>query len=727
MALVAEDNTINRELLAYILKDEFEIIEAVDGKETIDRITELGSAITIILLDIVMPNLNGYDVLEFIHENGFQQIPVLVMTGDSTEQSEEKALSMGAWDFVTKPYKTNVLMTRIRNAIARSKMNYINEIEHQAQHDMLTGLYNRSYFFKGANEIMQKYQKQMMAFVRLDIKQFALINSLWGEEGGNVLLKYISLILDKNFEKYPSCCYGRIESDVFCYLMPYEEQQCMDIIHLLKEQIASYRHDYIVEPVFGIYISQPENTFSVEDMYIRATAAAKSCKKNSLYYYNFYNAEYEKNILLEKRIVHDMQKALENEEFCVYFQPKYNASTKTPYGAEALVRWIHPKLGTISPASFIPIFEKNGFIGKLDYYVWDKTCQYIRKWIDMGIRTAPVSVNISRAEIANPNLVDDLVGLISKYNIPTYLLQLELTESAYIDHPELINGVIEKLHAAGFIVMMDDFGSGYSSLNTLKDIDVDMLKIDMKFLSDDGNNVKGKRILTSIICMARWIGLPVITEGVETEDQFEFLKHIGCEYIQGYYFSRPMPADEYESLIKEVIQVNADTNDISNADLFLPKTLRDRIYMDKATGVFNRRYLKEWLFLDMDDISEQRVPLAVVMLKIMKFDKIVNLYGEKYGNEILKKTCTVIAEFIRKKDEIIRYEHHKFIVILPECTEDIVVRKIQQIQEKLEYIGQNDKQYQFQGIRCGYSYTESFKKDNQFLKDMIDTANKGVE
>ena len=241
-----------------------------------------------------------------------------------------------------------------------------------------------------------------------------------------------------------------------------------------------------------------------------------------------------------------MQKALDEEQFVVYLQPKFDLASDTACGAEALVRWLHPEKGLISPGVFIPVFERNGFISKLDYYVWHKTCALLRRWLDKGARPSPVSVNISRISLYNPRLTEVLTGLVREYALPPALLQLEITESAYMTNPDLMKNTIASLHQAGFTILMDDFGSGYSSLNTLKEIDMDVLKVDMKFLPVGEAVGRAEIILSSIIKMANWLGMHVVVEGVESRQQRDFLEGAGCECVQGYFYSRPIPSAEYE-------------------------------------------------------------------------------------------------------------------------------------------------------------------------------------
>jgi EAL domain-containing protein (putative c-di-GMP-specific phosphodiesterase class I) len=263
------------------------------------------------------------------------------------------------------------------------------------------------------------------------------------------------------------------------------------------------------------------------------------------------------NMRQEQFIINEVNKALEEEQFEVYLQPKVNLMTDRPYGAEALVRWKHPEKGMIPPNDFIPVYERNGIIGKLDLYMWRHVCKLLRKWLDEGKNPNPISVNVSRVNIYNPRLVDTLKNLLTEFRIPANLLNLELTESAFMEDQDLVVKTINKLHQVGFKIMMDDFGSGYSSLNVLKDMEIDYLKVDMKFLQQDVEfNGKGEKVLTSVIRMAKWLHLPSIVEGVETLEQVDFLKCIGCEYAQGYYYARPMPVSEYEKYVEKNSEVS---------------------------------------------------------------------------------------------------------------------------------------------------------------------------
>lgn len=549
--LIAEDNQINRRILVKMFSDEYQVIEAVDGQEAIELLQKYQDQIVALLLDIIMPVKDGYDVLNYMkNEKMTQQIPVVVMTGDSAKSSEEKALDLGAWDFVSKPYEPRILMTRVKNAIARSKMSYLSQIKHVAEHDLLTNIYNRGHFYEMAEKIIKEHPEDTKAFIRIDIKRFHLINSFFGEKGGDELLKYVAAQIADIAEKYDWNVFGRIESDVFGVCVPYDEDLCRGDVKLLTDRIKEFNTEYLIEPSFGVYVITDDN-LSAEDMFLNASLASMECKAKYMVSTGFYTPQMRERLQFQEEISKEMHHGLENGEFVVYYQPKYLTRSKTPCGAEALVRWINPQKGLIMPNDFIPVFEQNGFIGELDMYVWNAVCKQMRTWLDKGLEVGSISVNLARADVRNPNLVEHLTNLIEIYQLKPDMLNLEFTEGAYMDNPDAIKEVVDKLHEAGFTITMDDFGSGYSSLNLLKDIEVDFLKVDMKCLSIDPTNTKSRKILSSVIAMAQWLDIPVITEGVETEEEYTFLKSIGCEYIQGYYFSKPLPVEEIECIVSE--------------------------------------------------------------------------------------------------------------------------------------------------------------------------------
>jgi EAL domain-containing protein (putative c-di-GMP-specific phosphodiesterase class I)/DNA-binding response OmpR family regulator len=555
--LIVEDQLINRQILCRILQDEYDVVEAENGEAAMETLRS-GREISAILLDIVMPVMDGYAVLREIKDSPYASIPVIVMTGETDIAAEQKALDLGAWDFVPKPYQPSVLLLRLKNVIVRSQFYLISEMKYAYEHDTLTDLYNRNSFFSRTRKMLEDDPDERYALVRLDVNKFHVFNSYWGEEEGNRLLRYIADSIRTDAKELDRCTYARINADAFCMCEPYDESIINAQAEKFRQRLADYNKDYLIEPCVGVYIIDDPRQ-NIVTMLELATLAAKECKSRYMTYIQYYHPEMSDKVLQEQNIVNDMHAALEDEQFVVYLQPKYNLKTERPYGAEALIRWQHPEKGFLSPGLFIPVFERNGFIGKVDYYMWEHVCALLRKWLDEGLDPAPISVNMSRVNLYNPNLVELLTGLVKKYRLPARLLNLELTESAYMENPEVMEKMIRRLQAAGFTIFMDDFGSGYSSLNTLKNIPVDVLKIDMAFLA--GNTAMGRNecILAAVIRMAGWLEIPVVMEGVETQRQVEFLKSVGCGYVQGYYYAKPMPVADYEALVRGVKQTPAET------------------------------------------------------------------------------------------------------------------------------------------------------------------------
>lgn len=568
--LIVEDLEMNRRILQQILGGEYTVVEASNGAEAFGML-EKREDIAAILLDIVMPVMDGYAFLEKFRGSPYISTPVIAVTGEKDKGTEQKALKLGAWDFVSKPYQADVLLLRLKNVIIRSQFYLLSEMQHAYEFDSLTGLYNRTKFFTETKTLLESYPHLKFALVRYDIDHFHLLNSFWGEDEGDRFLRFVADSLRQFSKEVQPCTYARISADTFCICEPYDDGIIRKQVERACAELSSYNRNYAIEPSFGVYVIDDPRQ-KIQTMFELATLAAKECKGRYMTFLRYYRPEMSQTVAQEQQIINEMQHALDSEQFQVYLQPKYNLKTERPYGAEALIRWLHPQRGLLSPGLFIPIFERNGFIGKVDYYMWERVCRLLRKWIDEGMDPAPVSVNVSRVNMYNPNLVSLLVGLTRKYDIPPRLLNLELTESAYMDNPEAMGKTVLALQDAGFTVMMDDFGSGYSSLNTLKDIPINILKIDMKFLSgsteaESAEAGRSECIMASVVHMAGWLNIPVIMEGVETLQQVDFLKSIGCGYVQGYFYARPMPVSDYEALIRGVDQTPSQSLSVNHDEL----------------------------------------------------------------------------------------------------------------------------------------------------------------
>ncbi len=555
--LIVDDSEVNRRILSNILSVQYSTFEVSNGSEALSILNSGKHEISAILLDIVMPEMNGFQFLSMLHDNvKFHNIPVLVLTGQSDTENEVRSLSLGAWDFIPKPYTPEIIYFRLKNAIARSELAVLKQLSYMAEYDDLTGIYNKSAFFTDVQKKIQDNPERRFIFLRFDIDRFSLINAFFGEKQGDDLLVFISSLFPTLLEDAEIYTFGRIEADVFAAFFSVDsdssviERQLEDKINQIRGILASYNNHFDIVPSMGLY-SVIDPAMSPSDMYDRATIAAKTAKGSYVQVAAWYTEEMHRELEKEQLITNEMKKALNEGQFIMYLQPKKDLKSNRIVGAEALVRWKHPTNGMVSPGEFIPIFEHNGFISQLDYYMWESACRLLADWVKRGINDMPISVNVSRVNLYNPKIVDLIYNLTVKYGIEPKLLQLELTESSFVDSSEMMNETMQRLQEKGFIVLMDDFGSGYSSLNTLKDLNVDVLKIDMKFLNEARIPGRGESIIASVIRMAKLLGIPVIAEGAENREQVEFLRSIGCEYVQGYFVSHPIPVPEFEAMIEE--------------------------------------------------------------------------------------------------------------------------------------------------------------------------------
>ena len=550
--LIVDDEKVNRIILRKILETEYDILEASNGEEAYDIFVGQYGFITAVVLDVFMRSGNGIDFLRHYHDSEFyQRIPVVVATIENGTKIEKECLALGAWDFIKKPYDVDILRFRLENVIERSQFKVAEELKYVKEYSTLTGIYNKKRFFEETRNVLDRNPKEQFAFIRIDIEKFRLVNSFYGIQEGNKLLQFLASYIENVLEPYPSKAFGHLEADIFGVCVPYErKQELIDFVEELAEQLRNYPLEFDLVPACGIYLIV-DKSISTNDMYDMASLAAQRCKGNCMSGYAFYSDSMSVTIIKEQVLTNSMRSALESGQFVPYIQPKYNLEESKMDGGEVLIRWIDPKRGMIAPNEFIPVFERNGFIVKLDYFVWESTCKLLRRWMDEGRELRPLSVKISRVSLYNPRLVEQICELTEKYGIPRKLLQLELTESAYTQNQTAIRELMAKFRENGFTVLMDDFGSGYSSLNVLKDIVVDILKIDMKFLSDAEEKKRSEDILASVVEMSKKLNMPVIAEGVEKEEQVSFLKSIGCDYVQGYYFGKPMPVADYEKLVYE--------------------------------------------------------------------------------------------------------------------------------------------------------------------------------
>lgn len=543
--LIVEDQEINRIILCSILENDYDVLQACNGLEALKLLHSCKEDISLILLDLLMPVMDGYEFLNTIKKDDIlSAIPVIITTSSDSDEEEIRCLANGASDFVTKPYNPKVVQHRIASIIhLRESSAMLNMLEY----DQLTGLYSREFFYQRVNRILEQNPTKEYDLICSDIENFKLVNERSGEKMGDELLCYVAELLRKLLGSGDIC--ARIRGDVFAFLV--EHGEC-DFEETLDHQA---KIGYTDSPVSNLIIKHGiyeniDRSLPVSVMCDRALLALRHIKNQYGQYIARYDDSLRLALLREQQILDSMEPALADHQFQVYFQPKHEICSGSIIGAEALVRWNHPQFGFMSPGEFIPLFERNGFISRLDAYVWDETCRILTDWKERGLPLIPISVNLSRSDFNVPDLAERVCNIADSHGVDHELLHLEITESAYTDNPQQIISTIHKLREMGFKIEMDDFGSGYSSLNMLSELPIDVLKMDMHFIQQKATE-QNRSILNFIISLSKWLNLPTVAEGVETKEQMEYLKSIGCLYVQGYYYARPMPAKEFEEYLQK--------------------------------------------------------------------------------------------------------------------------------------------------------------------------------
>lgn len=628
--LIVDDQSINRAILKKLLCSQYEVLEAKNGQSALDILHQQSKNISAVLLDLVMPEMDGYAVLETMSRDAaLSAIPVIVASQTDKSETEGKALQLGARDFVTKPYNPMVLRKRLANLI---ELYESNRSLFYSERDVLTELYNQAGFSRRATEILQNNPNKNYTIIITDIERFKLVNDSFGTVAGDELLRYIAKQLLHSVKHQNGLC-GRLNADHFVALIPEEldEKSFCFIVDDAERGLSSYPLSMKISLKFGLY-PVAERDIPIELMCDRAMLAADSVKGQYQCVCAFYDDSIRQRMLREQEIIDSMKEALRENQFKVYLQPKYDIRSEYLSGAEALVRWEHPKLGFLSPGEFIPLFERNGFITELDGYVWDKACEIMARWITTEKKYVPISVNVSRRDIYQKNLPEILTKIVKKHGLRSSQLHLEITETAYTENPEQLIEVVERLKQLNFIIEMDDFGNGYSSLNMLSELPIDVLKLDMRFIQKQSGENSSRNILSFIISLAKWMNLLVIAEGVETREQIELLRNMDCNYVQGYYYAKPMPAAKFTQLLIDAqlaVPSVVVEKDWQQGTLFMGEKTGDKVMLIVDDVQLNREvladYFKEvYTIVEADNgqvayryIEEHSDEIAVIMLDLI--------------------------------------------------------------------------------------------------------------
>nr|UWI50705.1 EAL domain-containing protein [Clostridioides difficile] len=428
------------------------------------------------------------------------------------------------------------------------------ELEKLAFTDQITGGMNRTQFNIIANEIISLSPVGTYTLVWLNMQKFKLINDLAGNIAGDKLLKYIYNCIKSHLNEGEFVT--RIFADNFTLLLKEDKENINSRLNAIVTYINKFNdntdYKYMLYFTAGAYIIN-DSSLEITKIQDRANVASKSIKNienHELCIFNFYSKADKEKLILEKNIENRMYEALEKKEFQVYLQPKLELSSQVICGAEALVRWVHPVEGIMPPNEFIPLFEKNGFIVQLDLYVFEEVCRTLRRWIDSGLNAIKISVNMSRYHFSFKDFINAYKKIAEKYSIPSHLIEIEITETIVFKDVKVFSEIINEIHKNGFKCSIDDFGSGYSSINMLKDIYVDTIKLDGAFFKSERLDSRRERdIIVSIIDLAKKLNMTTVAEGIETEFQKKFLREINCDMLQGYVFSKPLPIKDFEKLM----------------------------------------------------------------------------------------------------------------------------------------------------------------------------------
>ena len=546
--LIVEDEFINQELLKAFLEESYDLVLAGTGTEALSIIHSQYEMLSLILLDLNLPDFSGFEILRQVKADArFSRLPVIVLTSDS--EAEVECLTLGAIDFIPKPYpQQKVVLARVMRTI---ELTEDRDTLHWTERDQLTGLYNKGFFIRYAAQLDVHHRDYPTDAIVLDVNHFHMINDRYGKAYGDEVLRLIAGKLLEIVENVGGIA-GRNEADSFWIYCPHHSDYGAILETVQRDLNGDSQIENRIRLRMGVY-SDVDKELDIERRFDRAKLAADSVRDSVTRVIGLYNSSMYEAELLSEQLVEDFPAAIREHQFQVYYQPKFDVRPSEPVlnSAEALVRWNHPKLGMVSPGMFIPLFEKNGLVSTLDQYVWSEAAAQIRQWKARFGVTLPVSVNVSRVDLFDPELVEKFQDIISRNGLTSSELLLEITESAYTEDAEQIIETVSRLRKLGFRIEMDDFGSGYSSLNMLMTLPIDVLKLDMQFVRNAFAQRKDTRLLEVMIKLAKSFGLTTIVEGVETEEQMVALKTMGCDIVQGYYFSRPLPADKFESFIAQ--------------------------------------------------------------------------------------------------------------------------------------------------------------------------------
>lgn len=546
--LIVEDELINREILGNMLNDDYHVLYAVNGIEALEVLREHQTMVSVVLLDLMMPEMDGFEVIDAMHKNDIlKHIPIIVLT--SEKDAEVKTLQLGAADFIKKPYNMpEVIKARIARTIELfERRNFIEATEK----DELTDLYTKTYFYKYA-EMIDKYHAELKTdAVILNIEHFHLVNEIYGRQFGDKVLITIANTI-KQFLSDTEGLACRSEGDTF-YIYMAHQTSFDTLINKIQEELSSLSQSLHVRLRAGVYSKVPHD-LSMEERFSNANFACNTLRGNYMRYVAYYDISLREHSLFEEHMVSDIHEGLEAKQFLLLYQPKYDISLDEPSLSEieVFVRWNHPVYGMLKSESFLKVFEQNGLINMLDHYVIKEALNQLAEWKQALGLNIPISVNISRIGLYSTRFADFLKECLTSHDLTPKDLVLEITESAYSTDSEQLIEAIGRLQRLGYKIEMIDFGSGYSSLNLLTSMPIDVLRLDETFVHAVHEDDKTLKLVHLIAEIADYLGVPISAEGVEMATQYDILKDMGCRQMQGNYFTKPLEADELVQYLRDM-------------------------------------------------------------------------------------------------------------------------------------------------------------------------------
>lgn len=548
VVVLADDDPSIRLMVRHVLESEdFDIVEASDGLEAIKAVEKHHPAL--ILLDAVMPGIDGFTTCQQIKEKGYTDIPVMMITGLDDDASVERAYEVGAIDFITKPIKWAVLKHRVKSVVA--KVIAERKVQLLAYRDNLTGLPNRLLFADRLEQAVKRSERSRtsMALMLVDIDDFKLVNDSFGHDAGDKLIKAVGDLISKSLRRADTI--ARLGGDEFAVIIegidgPEDAISIADnLTTILEHNVRLDDQETYTSASIGIAV-YPSDGNDARTLLKNADTAMFRAKENGRHCFQFYKPEMSVSAMERLDLENSLKAAFENDEFLIHYQPIIDIHKNEVVGVEALLRWQHPDKGMIQPSDFVGIVEDCGLIVALGEWLIFSVCKQIKVWRDAGLEKQNVSINLAPRQFKEQDLVAIFTQAMADNGLDGSSLSVEVTERTLIDNIGEVESTLKKLRGMGMKILLDDFGTGYASLAYLKEFPVDVVKIDRAFVTGIPDNEEDSTIVDAIAGLTRGLRLALHAEGVENERQLNVLKSIGCQYGQGFYWSKPLPGDEYE-------------------------------------------------------------------------------------------------------------------------------------------------------------------------------------